>query len=281
MYLIIAPPTDICACTVAATLQAAGQAVWQISNPMAPPWSLRWQYDAWGVGESELRHEDGTRISGVDIRGVLVLGAPRLDRAAWSEKDYDYVSNETQAGLLAWLYTLAMPLLGWRPAELWFSPDPPLLAWRPLLLQAGLSLADMLISNDAAASRAFAPAVVASALSAPVVYKVDSVVAWAALDGVQAAAPVCLSPLLGERSSAVVVGDTVVWAGPRYATLEANLRKFVTLAGLQFASIAIAASEAGPQVTEVSSSIAFAHLSEVAQSRIITALVRMLLGGGR
>jgi hypothetical protein len=279
MYLLIANETDSCSQQVAAALEGAGHMVRQIANPLAPPWSLSWELDS-SRSASELRHLGGEHIASTEIEGVLVCGPVAVDAAGWPPAELTYVQVETQAALLAWLWSLPLPVVNRYPPHLWMPPHPSLLAWRPLLHACNLPVAEYLISNDLAASRAFGDeGVVYTPLNGSASFHIASDMAWAEIGRLQRQLPVCLTRPPGDVYFACVVGETVVWQPTPLtaARLEQGLRDFAVRSGLSFFSVIFTASDRVELSTfAVMPRPDLDHFGKPAQQAIVAALLRLL-----
>jgi hypothetical protein len=283
MYLLLGSPQDPCCLSVGAALKARGCQARIVANPLTHPWRFAWRFTSWHAA-SQLVGDDGQLLTDTEIAGVLVRSAGWVEPNDWKPDDLAYMQAETQAALLAWLWSLACPVINRYPAAVWYRPQTPLLFWQPLLWQCGLSAVEALVSNMAQEAHAFGEYLGAGAVYAPLTaearYQVASDEDWERLAAMQRCAPVCLTHTHGVPSLACVVGQHVVWEGspPTGApTLEPALRRFAAAAGLAFVAVVFAPTIAGLRVAAIEPYPHFERFGQAAQQEIVAELVGLLM----
>ena len=133
---------------------------------------------------SRLALDDEETVSDVDLQGVLVRTFGWIDPAGWEPKDLAYMQSETQAALLAWLWSLDCPVVNRYPPSVWYRPEIPLLFWSSVLRRCGLPTLETLVTNVEQEAEAFgreekgAAGVVYGPLSSPVRYLVAGEEDW-------------------------------------------------------------------------------------------------------
>ena len=78
---------------------------------------------------------------------VVVLDRELVDPMGWRAEDLTYLQAESQAALLAWLWSLPCMVVNRYEPAIWYRPNAPLLAWHGLLTRAGLPTLDTEITN--------------------------------------------------------------------------------------------------------------------------------------
>src|ERR1700756_2126367 len=127
MYLLLGDPKDLACSGVFALLERRGFQ----DRRIRAPFMFAWRFDNLG-SSSQLVCEDGTQLSDREIDGVLVTRLEKLAAVDWNPNDLAYAQVETDAALLAWLWSLNCPVINRYPAALWFYSDLPLLSWYPM-----------------------------------------------------------------------------------------------------------------------------------------------------
>ena len=187
---------------------------------------------------------------------MLVRTTGWIDPTGWQPDDLAYMQLETQAALLAWLWSLACPVVNRYPSAVWYHAQLPLLFWQRPLRLCGLPVLETLVTNVEQEARLFGrrlaqegvPGAVYGPLTSAVRYLVSGDDDWSSLTAMQSYTPVCLAYPHGAARSVCVVGEQVVWEGepsPEMALLEPALRRFATAAGLAFVELALASTSQG------------------------------------
>jgi hypothetical protein len=221
------------------------------------------------------------------IAGVLVRSAGWIDPTGWQPDDLAYMQAETQAALLAWLWSLPCPVVNRYPSAIWYQPQAPLLSWQGLLRRCGLPTLEMLVTNVEEEAHAFGRRLalqgVAGAVYGPLTsnvrYLVSSDQDWSGLAAMQSYAPICLASPSGPVQLVCVVGEQVVWEGessPEAAHLEPALRRFAVAAGLAFVELAFAPTSEGMCVVAVEPHPHFERFGDAARQQIVEGLVQLL-----
>jgi hypothetical protein len=267
-------------------LARRGHSTWITPNPLVEPFRFSWQLDnersATSVGL-----EDHPAVRNEQIESVLVFHAGWIEPTGWQPHDLAYVQAETQAALLAWLWSLDCPVVNRYPPSIWYRPQAPLLAWRKLLDAAGLSTPETVVTNVEEEARSFArrigsDGVVYGPLTSDIRYLVTSEDDWRSLIALQRVTPVHLSAPHREPRTACVVGSDVVWdvEPPReLSRLEPALRRFAAAAGLSVVELAIAEASGRLSVVAVQSHPRFDGFSEAARATIVDGIVDLLTTG--
>lgn len=286
MHLLLGDPQDPLCLSVRAALESRHYPARIVANPLVQPARLAWRLNN-EQSASQLGWAEGPLLSDDDISGVLVRSAGWIDPAGWQPDDLAYMQAETQAALLAWLWSLPCPVVNRYPAAIWYQPQPPLLSWQPLLRRCGLPTLEMLVTNVEQEARAFGQrlaqaevtGVVYGPLTSAVRYLVSSDEDWNGLTTMQGYTPVCLAHPHGTAHLVCVVGEQVIWAGepwPELVQFEAALRRFAVAAGLAFVELAFAPTPAGIGVIAVEPQPRFEHFGEAARQQIVAGLVQLL-----
>ena len=286
MYLLLGSPEDPCCRDVRLALQERGHPVRTTTNPFVSPSLFTWHLDT-GQSASRIAWDAGPSVLDDELSGVLVRGTGWIDPVGWEPDDLAYVQAETQAALLAWLWSLACPVVNRpRPVQ-WYRPQAPLLAWAALLGRCALAIPETLVSNEEAGTMAFGQRLLGSGVGGAVFgpltstarYLVAGDDGWDSLTTLQRYVPVQLTPPHGEPQLACVVGDHVVWEGapdPEAVSLEPALRHFASEAGLGFLELALAPVEGDLCVVSVEPAPRFERFGEAARREIVDRLVRLL-----
>jgi hypothetical protein len=269
-------------------LEARGHPTRVVANPVAEPWRFSWWLDSRASRSSLVRGECAAACA-EDVTGVFVLGAGLVDPSGWRPADLAYVHAETQAAVLAWLWSLACPVVNRYPPQVWYRPQAPLLSWCRLLDDCGLPTLPMLVTNVERDARAFArqhapsgtgrDSAVYGPLTSDVRYLVTSEDDWEGLAALQKVTPVCLSAPHGEPQRVCAVGDRVVWDGspsPDLVSLEPSLSRFAAAAGLGFVELSLAPASEGVCVVSVETHPRLEAFTEGAQEEIVERIVHLL-----
>ena len=299
MHLLLGSPQDPCCLSVRHALEARDYPTRTIANPLVHPWRFAWRLNNEHMA-SQLASDEEPRIRDDQITGVLVRSAGWIDPVGWQPDDLAYMQSETQAALLAWLWSLACPVVNRYPSSLWYRPQLPLLSWQPLLRRCGMPTLETLVTNVESEARAFGRRLaregVAGAVYGPLTSDVRYLVTgeedWRGLAAMQQCAPVCLAYPHGPAQAVCVVGDQVVWDGepsPETAVLESALRRFAAAAGLAFVELAFAPTPNGTCVIGVEPHPRFERFGDAARRQIVDGVVHLLTaevepsrtGGGR
>ncbi len=224
MHLLLGHPQDPCCRGVLHLLEARNHPARLITNPMAHPSRFAWRLDN-TESASQFAWDDEQPIADDDLAGVLVRSTGWIDPAGWEAADLAYMQAETQAALLAWLWSLACPVVNRLPSALWYRPRVPPLSWQRMMRQCGLPTPEILVTNMDEEARAFGrrldregvDGTVYGPLTSDARYLVSGDADWNGLAVLQRSAPVSLTYPHGEARLACVVGDQVVWEGDPYS----------------------------------------------------------------
>jgi hypothetical protein len=286
VYLLFGHPEDPICRGVRNTLQARDYPVRVIENPLAQPSRFSW----WLTNErstSRLNRRNDPTIRDDQIAGVLVRSAGWIDPAGWQQEDLVYVQSETQAALVAWLWSLPCPVVNRYPSALWYRSQLPLLSWQRLLRRCVLPALETLVTNVETEARAFrrrlaqqgVPGAVYGPLTSNARYLLTSERDWSGLAAMQGYAPVSLTSPHGPVQPVCVVGRQVVWEGEpadEAAALEQALHRFASAAGLAFVELALAPTSNGIRVIAVEPRPTLAGFGDVAHRRIVEGLADLL-----
>jgi hypothetical protein len=286
VHLLLGDPHDPCCLSVRTMLEARNYATRMIANPLMHPSRFAWWLDnersasqlVWGAEPPVLDDQ---------ISGVLVRSTGWIDPTGWQPDDLTYMQAETQAALLAWLWSLACPVVNRYPAAIWYRPQVPLLSWQRLLRRCGLPTLETLVTNVEQEARAFGRRLalegVAGAVYGPLTSHVRYLVTgdedWSGLAAMQRCAPVCLAYPHGAAQFVCVVGEQVVWEGepsPETALFEPALRRFAAAAGLAFIELAFAPTTQGICVIAVEPHPHFEHFGDATRQQIVEGIVQLL-----
>ena len=283
MHLVLGHPDDLCCAGVLSRLEARGLEVRIVQEPLATPARLTWRLDAAGVTSSLYPGRPDTEIG-----GVLVRDTGMLDPEGWDPADHSYMQAEFRAALLAWLASLACPVINRPIASHWYGTGAPMFAWRNLLHRSGLRVPELVVTNDPSEAMAFRRRLavdrVAGAIYVPLTgaagYLLGDEEAWERLAVLQKQTPVCISEPHGPVTLACVVGDDVIWDGPppsEAPDLRLALARFAAAARLAFVEIALAPVRRGTAVVLVEPQPQLEHFTEGARSRILDALAALFV----
>lgn len=286
MHLLLGDPQDTFCLSICHALEARNYPVRMIANPVVHPSRFEWRLNN-DQSASQLIWGDEPPLHDNDLAGVLVRSAGWLDPGGWQPEDLAYTQAETQAALLAWLWSLPCPVVNRYSPSLWYRPQPPFLSWWPVLRRCGLPTMEALVTNVEAEARAFGrelavrgfPGAVYVPLTGEMHYLVMDDKEWGGLAALQRVAPVCLTPPHGETQMVCVVGEQVVWEGGpsrQAALLEPALRRFASEIGLSFVALALAQSSEGIAVIAVETHPSLEHFGTAAQEQIVQEIVHLL-----
>lgn len=287
MYLLLGDLQDPCCLSVRDELERRNYPSLVISNPLVHPARFTWSLNN-DQSASQLIWDQGTAIPGDQIAGVLVRSAGWLDPTGWQPRDLAYMQAETQAALLAWMWSLACPVVNRYPPSIWYRQQVPLLFWHPLLRRYGLPTLETLVTNVQQEARTFGQdgaqagieGVVYGPLSSDVKYLVAKDQDWQGLAAMQQIAPVSLAYPHGAAQFVCVAGERVVWEGERsssMANLEPGLRQFARAAGLDFVELAFAPVAGEVCVIAVEPHPFLGHFGASAREQIISGIVEILI----
>ena len=287
MYLLIGNSADPCCQSLRAAFAARGLAARIVTNPLAAPVRFAWSLND-QTSQSRLQWDDEPAVEDDELEGVFVRGPILIDVAGWLPEDLAYMQAETHAAMLGWLWSLRCTVVNRYPASVWYRPETPLLAWRALLWRCGLKTPEALVSNAPDEARAFGAQASSGVVYAPLTsaarYLIATADDWQGLAALQACAPICLAEPHGAAQRVCVVGERVVWDGPRpaqAAELEPSLRQFAAVAGLNFAQLAIAETADQLCVVQVEPFPHIEQFTEAARQAIVDSLVDLLTTGQR
>ena len=294
MHLLLGHSQHPWSLSVRKALEARNYPTHIIENPLLNPSRFAW---ALNNDQSTSQIAWGDELSTLDdhIAGVLVCSTGWIDPIGWQPDDLAYMQAETQAALLAWLWSLACPVVNRYPPALWYRPQIPLLSWQRLLRHCGMPMSETLVTNVELEARDFgrrlAAQGVAGAVYGPLTSDVRYLVTgdkdWGRLAAMQHSTPVCLTDPHGAAQFVCVVGEQVVWEGepsPETVVLEPALRRFSTASGLVFVELAFAPISKGISVIAVEPHPNFAHFGDAARQHIVDGIVHLLtaeVGHGR
>lgn len=294
MHLLLGHPQDPWCLGVHKALEAHNYPTQIIGNPLVHPTRFAWRLNN-EQSASQLAWDDELPTPDDHITGVLVRSTGWIDPIGWQPDDLSYMQAETQAALLAWLWSLACPVVNRYPSALWYRPQVPLLSWQRLLRRCGMPTLETLVTNVELEARDFGrrlalegvPGAVYGPLTSDVRYLVTGDKDWGGLAAMQHCAPVCLAYPHGAAQLVCVVGEQVVWEGepsPETMVLEPALRRFSTASGLVFMELAFAPTSKGISVIAVEPHPNFEHFGDAARQRIVEGIVHLLtaeVGHGR
>jgi len=257
-----------------------------IANPLAQPSRFAWLLDN-EQSTSQLIWDEQPPLLSDEITGVFVRSAAWIDPIGWQPDDLAYMQSETQAALLAWLWSLACPVVNRYPAAIWYRPKTPLLNWQRLLRRCGLPTLETLVTNVEDEAAAFGKRLalegVAGAVYGPLNsdlrYLVTDEDDWNGLAAMQQRTPVCLTYPHGAAQFVCIAGEQAVWEGePRseITELEPALQCFASAAGLNFVEFALASTSQGTSVIAVEPYPYFEHFGEAARRKIVEGIVQFL-----
>jgi hypothetical protein len=268
LYLLLGHSQDDCCKKVNDALVARNFPVRMMQYPL----THGSRFSLWLDNEksvSQLAWDQNPPVPDNQIAGVLVRSYGWIDPEGWQLEDFPYVQAETQAALLAWLWSLDCPVVNRYPSKIWFQPQVPLLSWQRLLRQCNLPTQETIVTNVEQEARAYGK-------------RSASDEDWSRLADVQRITPICLTYPHGEAQFVCVAGERVVWEGePSFevSQIERGLRCFARAAGLAFVELAFAPTSEGNCVIAVEPKPHFEHFGELAQEQIVEGLVDLLTAG--
>jgi hypothetical protein len=291
MHLLLGDPSEAFCLGVRDGLAARGCDARIVANPLTDSWHFSWWLDT-ARSRSSVGWNDQMAFPDDAIAGVLVLSPGWIDPTGWQPADVMYVESERQAALLAWLWSLACPVVNRYLPAVWYRPHAPLLSWHGLLRRSGLPTLEIVVTNVEQEAHAFRERLAADGLDGLICgvltsearYLVASDDDWSGLAALQRVTPVCLSSPHGETQSVCVVGDHVVWDGETRSEavqLESALRAFASAAGLALVELALASTSKGICVVGVETRPRLEHFGVEAQQEIVDGIVRVLTGDKR
>jgi hypothetical protein len=286
VHLLLGDPQDPCCLSVRTALEARNYPTRIIANPLVHPSRFAWRLNN-EQSASQLVWDEEPPVLDDHVTGVLVRSTGWIDPIGWQPDDLTYMQAETQAALLAWLWSLACPVVNRYASAIWYRPQVPLLSWQRLLRRCGLPTLETLVTNVEQEARAFGRRLalegVAGAVYGPLTSDVRYLVIgdedWSGLAAMQQRAPVCLAYPYGAAQLVCVVGEQVVWEGepsPEIALLEPALCRFATAAGLAFVELAFASTSEGICVIAVEPHPHFERFGDAARQQIVEGIVHLL-----
>lgn len=282
MYLLIGSSADPCCQSVSAALAVRGLTARIVANPFAAPVRFAWSLND-ETNASRLQWDDAPPLADDEIDGVLVRNPIFIDIAGWLPEDLAYMQAETQAAMLAWLWSLRCTVVNRYPASVWYRPQTPLLVWQSLLWRCGLKTPAATVSNVPDEARAFGAqwqdGVVYAPLTSTARYLIGTADDWQGLAALQRCAPVCLAQPHGATQLVCVVGERVIWDGTppvQAAELEPALRQFAAVAGLSFVQLAMAETADALCVVLVEPFPRLEQFTAPTRQEIVDGLVQML-----
>lgn len=286
MHLLLGDLQDPCCLSVRAALEARNYPACIIANPLVHPSRFAWRLDN-ERSASQLVWDEESPVLDEHITGVLVRSTGWIDPIGWQPDDLTYMQAETQAALLAWLWSMACPVVNRYSSAIWYRFQAPLLSWQPLLRRCGLPTLETLVTNVEEEARAFGQRLaqegVVGAVYGPLTsdarYLVTGDEDWSGLAAMQRYAPVCLTYPHGAAQLVCVVGERVVWEGEpssEAALLEPALRRFARTAGLAFVELALAPTSNGICTIAVEPYPHFERFGDAARQQIVEGIVQLL-----
>jgi len=286
VHLLLGHTDDPCCLNVSQVLQARGLPIRIIANPLAHPSHFSWRLTD-GQSASGFAWGDEPPLRDDQIAGVFVRGAGWIEPDGWQADDLIYMQSETQAALLAWLWSLPCPVVNRYSAALWYRSNVSLLSWQPLLRRCGLPALETLVTNVESEARNFGERLalegVTGAVYGPLTsdtrYLVSGEKDWSGLAALQRCSPVSLSYPHGPVQPVCVVGAHVVWEGTpsrEMAGLTPAVRRFAAAAGLTFMEFALASTPRGVRVVAVEARPTLMGFSEAARWQIAERLADQL-----
>lgn len=286
VHLLLGNPDDPFCLNVCHALEARNHPTRVVANPLAHPSRFAWRLDN-ERSCSRLARNDEPAIHDDEIAGVLVRHTGWIDPEDWDAGDLAYVQSETQAALLAWLWSLPCPVVNRLPPALWYRPQVPLLFWQPLLRRCRLPALEMLVTNVDHEARDFGhrlahhglAGVVYGPLTSDARYLVTDENDWNGLAALEDCAPVCLASPHGAAQFVCMVGEQAVWDGKPAAdatALEPALRRFAKAAGLAIVELALAPTAAGIRVIAVECHPNLQHFGSSARQAIVAGTADLL-----
>lgn len=286
LHLLLGDSQDPWCLSVRIALEACNYPTRVIANPLAQPSRFAWLLNN-EQSTSQLIWDEQPPLLTDDIAGVFVRSAAWIDPTGWQSADLAYMQAETQAALLAWLWSLACPVVNRYPSAIWYRPKTPLLCWQRLLRRCGLPTLKTLVTNVEDEAAAFrkrlalegVPGSVYGPLNSDLRYLVADHNDWSGLAALQRRTPVCLTYPHGAAQFVCIAGEQTVWEGEpqsEITELEPALQCFASAAGLDFVEFALASTSQGTSVIAVEPYPYFEHFGEAARQKIVEGLVRFL-----
>ncbi|MEN3334058.1 MAG: hypothetical protein V7641_3423 [Blastocatellia bacterium] len=294
MHILLGNPEDPLCRSVCAVLEARNYPTHIIANPLMPPSRFAWRLDN-EQSASQFVWEEEPPVPDDQITGVLVRSTGWIDPGGWQPNDLTYMQAETRAALLAWLWSLACPVVNRYCSAIWYGFQASLLFWHPMLRRCCLPTSETLVTNIGHEARAFGRSLtlagVAGAVYGPLTsdlrYLLTGEEDWNGLTAMQRYMPVCLTSPHSAAQFVCVVGERVIWEGEpssEMSLLEPALRRFALLAGLALVELALAPASNGISVIAVEPYLHFERFGDVAQQQIVEGIVELLTaeaGDGR
>jgi hypothetical protein len=290
VFLIIGSDADQLSQQVASTLRKRGHNVIMTPDPLAGDGAFAWWFDTL-QSQSQVRFPSEPELPSTLLRGVLVraLGGP-VSAEGWTLEDFTYVQSETQAALLAWLWSLPCSVVNRMTADLWFRPQRPYPEWHALLVRSGLPTLNIQICNDPVTARDFADRWGGTVTYAPLTsfahYPVASEQQWAELGKVMSVLPVCLmEPCTTTAQHACLVDHDVIWdgvadpGGGERETLEHGLRRLAAELRLDLLEITVQRGTAGLCCTGVNLYPNLGSYDATRHEMLVTGVINGLGGG--
>jgi hypothetical protein len=286
--LLVGYVEDLCCRLVAQAVGPLGYDIVVTADPLAAPFSLHWRFGteavddvpAWGDADGASR----------DVAGVLVRasGGPATVEG-WAPKDLAYTRTESQAALIAWLWSLPCPVINRPRTDIWFRPHRPYPEWHELFRRCGLPTLAICVTNSIETAHDFSArsggATTYSPLTSSSRYPITEPRHWQDLAKVVAHVPVCLMESgLGRSTHATVVGGYVVWnegAPGEAIALEPALLHLGDELGLDLVQVEIAVGSAGPRCITADPYPVFERHDARAQAALTARLVDLLCAGRR
>lgn len=286
MYLLIGDHQNRWCQAVRDALEARGHHAYVTISPLKSSSRLSLRLDNQQTA-SKLVWLDGLDFPDNPIAGVLVCNPARIESDGWRPKDLAYTFAETQAALLAWLWTLNCPVINRYPSTIWYQPQAPILFWQGLLHRSGLPTIEVLVTNVEQDARLFRQMLTEEGTSGAVYwtltsnarYLVSSDQEWDQLALMQRYTPVCLARPHGQPQPVCVIGEKIVWEGdpmPTAASIEPALNRFAAALGLGFIELILAQTGNSFSVIGIEPFPNFEHFSEAARRQIVSEITLLL-----
>ena len=286
-FLLIGHATDSVCRLVGEALDALGCEVIRTAAPLAAPFALGWRIDTDPCCDART-WRDADRLPR-QIAGVLVRSSGEcIDPDRWDPLDLAYVRTETQAALIAWLWSLPCPVVNRPGADLWFRPSHSYSEWHERLARCGLPVAPVCYTNEIGVARDFAAQWAGRAtyvpFTSPSRYPLATAHDWDELARLVSYVPVCLIAPASHSTHATVVGDRVVFdredAGA-IGALEPGLVRLARELELDFVQVEIAIGSSGPHCVKADPYPVVERHDAAARSTIVARLVELLLDDAR
>lgn len=269
--------------SVRIALEACNYPTRLIANPLEQPSHFAWLLNS-EQSTSQLTWDEQPPLLSDDITGVFVRSAAWIDPTGWQPDDLAYMQAETQAALLAWLWSLPCPVVNRYPSAIWYRPKAPLLNWQRLLRSCGLPTLETLVTNVEDEAAAFGKRLVvegvAGAVYGPLTsdlrYLVTDQADWSGLAAMQQRTPVCLTYPHGAAKFVCLAGEQVVWDGEPQSEFTPALQRFASATGLDFVEFAFASTSQGASIIAVEPYPYFEHFGDAAREKIVQGIVQLL-----